>query len=37
MYNDRGELEVSIVCDESDGEKLKEEIVDGTRGGVMFL
>lgn len=37
MYNDRGELEVNVVCDEADGEKLKEEIVDATRGGVMFL
>jgi hypothetical protein len=30
-------LEVSVICDEADGEKLKEEIVDATRGGVMFL
>lgn len=36
-YNDRGELEVNVVCDEVDGERLKEEIVDATRGGVMFL
>lgn len=36
-YNDRGELEVSVICDEVDGEKFKEEIVDATRGGVMFL
>ena len=36
MYNDRGELEVSVVCDECNGERLKEEILDATRGGVMF-
>lgn len=36
-FNDRGELEVTITCDEVDGEKLKDEIVDATRGGVMFL
>ena len=36
-YNDRGELEVCVFCDEVDGERLKEEIVDATRGGVMFL
>jgi len=36
-YNDRGELEVTIICDEENGERLKEDIVDATRGGVMFL
>ena len=36
-YNDRGELEVSVLCDEVDSERLKEEIVDATRGGVLFL
>jgi len=36
-YNDRGELEVAIVCDEENGDRLKEALVDGTRGGIMFL
>ncbi|KAL7525179.1 hypothetical protein ACHAXR_000892 [Thalassiosira sp. AJA248-18] len=36
-YNDRGELEVAITCDEENGELLKEGIIDATRGGVMFL
>lgn len=36
-YNDRGELEVSITCDEESGELLREEIVDATRGSVVFL
>ncbi len=35
-YNDRGEIELNVVCDEVDGERLKEEIVDATKGGVMF-
>lgn len=36
-YNDRGELEVVITCDEERGDSLKEEIVDATRGSVVFL
>ncbi len=36
-YNDRGELEVTITCDEVNGDQLKEDIVDATRGGVMFI
>ena len=36
-YNDRGELEVTITCDEENGDRLKDDIVDATRGGVIFL
>ena len=36
-YNDRGELEVTVTCDEEFGERLKESLVDATRGGVMFI
>lgn len=36
-YNDQGELEVSVLCDEVDSKKMKEEIVDATRGDVLFL
>jgi hypothetical protein len=36
-YNDRGEMELNVVCDEVDGERLKEEIVNATKGGVVFL
>ena len=36
-YNDRGELEVVITCDEERGDSLREEIVDATRGSVVFL
>lgn len=36
-YNDRGELEVVITCDEEKGDSLREEIVDATRGSVVFL
>ena len=36
-YNDRGELELTITCDEENGERLKEGIVDATRGGVIFI
>ncbi|KAL9187524.1 hypothetical protein ACHAXT_001627 [Thalassiosira profunda] len=36
-YNDRGELEVTITCDEENGERLREEMKDATRGGVMFI
>jgi len=36
-YNDRGELEVSITCDLEDENSLKEDIVDATRGGVLFV
>lgn len=28
---------MTITCDEVGGERLKDEIVDATRGGVMFL
>mmetsp|Transcript_7654 Transcript_7654/g.13478 ORF Transcript_7654/g.13478 Transcript_7654/m.13478 type:complete len:150 (+) Transcript_7654:239-688(+) len=38
IYNDWGELEVSITCDEVNGDRLKQGIVDhATRGGVMFI
>eukprot|EP00986_Skeletonema_menzelii_P002236 scaffold616_cov146-Skeletonema_menzelii.AAC.19 len=36
-YNDRGELEVVITCEEEKGNSLREEIVDATRGSVVFL
>jgi len=36
-YNDRGELEVVITCDEENGERLKTAITDATRGGVMWI
>jgi len=36
-YNDRGELEVVITCDEERGDSLTEEIVDATRGSAVFL
>ncbi len=36
-YNDRGELEVTITCDLEQEDSLKEEIVDATRGGVLFV
>lgn len=36
-YNDRGELAVVITCDVESGEFLREEIVDATRGSVVFL
>ena len=36
-YNDRGELEVVITCEEEKGDLLREEIVDATRGSVAFL
>jgi uncharacterized YigZ family protein len=35
-YNDKGELAVVITCDEESGELLREEIVDATRGSVVF-
>lgn len=36
-YNDRGELEVVITCEEEKAAALREEIVDATRGSVVFL
>jgi len=36
-YNDRGELEVTIICNEKDCQRLMDEIIDETRGGVIFL
>mmetsp|Transcript_5303 Transcript_5303/g.11219 ORF Transcript_5303/g.11219 Transcript_5303/m.11219 type:complete len:322 (-) Transcript_5303:33-998(-) len=36
-YNDLGELEVVITCDEERGDSLREEIVDATRGSAVFL
>jgi hypothetical protein len=30
-------MQLNVVCDEVDGERLKDEIVDATKGGVMFL
>ena len=36
-YNDRGELEVTITCDEENSDVLKQTIIDATRGGVMFI
>jgi len=36
-YNDQGELEVVITCDEERGDSLRKEIVDATRGSVVFV
>ena len=36
-YKDRGELEVTIICNEKDCQRLMDEIIDETRGGVIFL
>jgi uncharacterized YigZ family protein len=36
-YNDQGELEVTITCNEEDGQRLMDEIVDATRGGVIVI
>ena len=36
-YTDRGELEVTIICNENDCQRLMDEIIDATRGGVIFL
>ena len=36
-YNERGELEVAITCDEEKGDLLRDELVDVTRGSVIFL
>ena len=36
-YNDRGELEVTVTCDQESGHRLKQAIVDATRGGVLFM
>jgi uncharacterized YigZ family protein len=36
-YNDCGELEVTITCNEDDGQRLMDEIVDATRGGVIVI
>lgn len=37
MYNEKGDLEVTITCDEVNGDTLKDAINDATRGGVVFL
>ena len=36
-YKDRGKLEVTIICNEKDCQRLMDEIIDATRGGVIFL
>ena len=36
VYNDAGEVMVTITCDEESGERMKNDIVDATRGGVTF-
>jgi hypothetical protein len=36
-YNDRGELEVTITCDEEDSQRLMDEMVAATRGAVIFV
>jgi len=36
-YNDRGELEVTITCDEEVGGELRQALVDATKGGVVFV
>jgi hypothetical protein len=36
-YKDRGKLEVTIICNEKDCQRLMDEIIDETRGGVIFL
>lgn len=36
-YNDRGELEVTVTCDQENAHPLKHAILDATRGGVMFI
>jgi len=35
-YNDSGELMLTITCSEESGERMKQDIVDATRGGVTF-
>jgi len=35
-YNDQGELVLTITCKEEDGRRLMDDIVDVTRGGVVF-
>ncbi|KAL7426921.1 hypothetical protein ACHAXH_001321 [Discostella pseudostelligera] len=36
MYNDLGELMLTITCNEESGERMKQDIADATRGGVTF-
>jgi putative IMPACT (imprinted ancient) family translation regulator len=36
VYTDLGELVVTITCTEERGERMKQDIVDATRGGVTF-
>ncbi|KAL7544735.1 hypothetical protein ACHAWF_008096 [Thalassiosira exigua] len=36
-YNEVGELELTITCDEENGAQLKQGVVDATRGGAKFL
>jgi putative IMPACT (imprinted ancient) family translation regulator len=35
-YNDRGELEVTITCDEENSDQLKDAINDATSGGTQY-
>ena len=35
-YNDRGELEVTITCDEENSDQLKDAINDSTSGGTQY-
>lgn len=36
VYTDLGELIVTITCTEDSGDRMKQDIVDATRGGVTF-
>jgi uncharacterized YigZ family protein len=36
-YGNAGGMELTITCDEVDGARLMEDIVDATRGGVTFM
>lgn len=36
VYTDLGELIVTITCTDESGERMKQDIVDATRGGVTF-
>ena len=35
--NGLSELEVTVTCDQESGHRLKQAIVDATRGGVLFM